>query len=294
MDLPPLQTADLDGPISYREWEGDPSTTFLLVHGLGGSQLTWSLVAPGLAGLGRVLAVDLIGFGTTPAAGRPSGLMDQRRMLSRFLRERAAGRVVVCGNSMGGALGLLQAVVEPASVAGLTLTSSVFLPMRGGAPHPAVGAVFGLYGTPRLGDWFVRARFGRADVETLVRAGFRMITSDPRSVPEDVIRATIELERQRRADPEAPAAFLGAARSMLRLGRRPDIARRVMDGVACPVLVLHGRRDRLVPVAWAEAAIAAHPAWRYRLFADLGHVPQLEAPGRWLSAVADWFAEGID
>lgn len=293
MDLPPLRTIDLDGPISYREWEGDPATTFVLAHGLGGSQLTWSLVAPGLAGLGRVLAPDLIGFGTTPAAGRATGLMDQRRMLSPFLRELATGSVIVCGNSMGGALGMLQAVVEPESVAGLTLTSSIFPPVWGSVPHPAVGAVFGLYGAPRLGDWFVRARFRRADVEVLVRAGFRMITSDPRSVPDDLIRATIELERRRRSDPEAPAAFLGAARSMLRLGRRPDVARGVMDGVACPVLVVHGRRDRLVPVAWAEAAIAAHPAWRYRLFADLGHVPQLEAPGRWLSAVADWFAEAI-
>jgi pimeloyl-ACP methyl ester carboxylesterase len=113
-------------------------------------------------------------------------------------------------------------------------------------------------------------------------------------MPEEVIRATIDLERRRRADPDAPRAFLGAARSMLRLGRRPDVARRAMDNVRCPVLVLHGRRDRLVPAAWAEAAIAAHPDWRYRFFADLGHVPQLEAPGRWLSAVADWFAESID
>jgi pimeloyl-ACP methyl ester carboxylesterase len=161
-------------------------------------------------------------------------------------------------------------------------------------PHPAVGAVFGLYGTPRIGDWFVRARFHRGNVEALVRAGFAVIAADPRSIPDDVIAATVELERHRRADPDSPAAFLGTARSMLRLGRRPDVARQVMDGVECPVLVLHGRRDRLVPAAWAEAAIAAHPAWRYRFFPDLGHVPQLESPDRWLSAVADWFAESID
>jgi len=294
MDLPDLRIVDLDGPVSYREWDGDRGTTFVLIHGLGGSQLSWSLVGSGLAGLGRVLALDLIGFGTTPPAGRATGLMDQRRMLSRFIEERATGRVVLCGNSMGGAISVLQAAAEPGSVAGLTLTCSVFPPARGGMPHPVVGAVFGLYGSPRIGDWFVQARFHRGDVDRLVRAGFAMIAGDPRSMPEDVIRATIELERQRRADPGAPQAFLGAARSMLRLGRRPDVARRAMDGVRCPVLVLHGRRDRLVPAAWAEAAIAAHPAWRYRFFADLGHAPQLEAPGRWLSAVADWFAESID
>jgi pimeloyl-ACP methyl ester carboxylesterase len=294
MDLPDLRTVDLDGPVCYREWDGDRGTTFVLVHGLGGSHLSWSLVGSGLAGLGRVLALDLIGFGATAPAGRATGLMDQRRMLSRFLGECATGRVVLCGNSMGGALSILQAAVEPGSVTGMTLTCSVFPPSRGGVPHPIVGAVFGLYGTPRLGDWFVQARFHRGDVDRLVRTGFAMIAADPRSIPEDVIRATIELERRRRADPGTPDAFLGAARSMLRLGRRPDVARRAMDNVRCPVLVLHGRRDRLVPPAWAEAAIAAHPAWRYRFFPDLGHVPQLESPGRWLSAIADWFAETVD
>jgi len=75
-----------------------------------------------------------------------------------------------------------------------------------------------------------------------------------------------------------------------RLGRRT----RALDGVRCPVLVLHGRRDRFVPVAFAQAALARNPAWRGRIFPDLGHAPQMEAPGRWLSEVADWYAELVD
>jgi hypothetical protein len=46
-----------------------------------------------------------------------------------------------------------------------------------------------------------------------------------------------------------------------------------------------------VPVAFAEAVLRAHPAWRGRIFRELGHVPQIEAPGRWLAAVADWTAD---
>ena len=61
----------------------------------------------------------------------------------------------------------------------------------------------------------------------------------------------------------------------------------------CPVLLLHGRRDRLVPASYAEAVLERYPAWRGRIFPDLGHVVQLEAPGRWLSEVADWFAEEV-
>ena len=33
-----------------------------------------------------------------------------------------------------------------------------------------------------------------------------------------------------------------------------------------------------------------HPAWRGRFLPDLGHIAQMEAPGRWLAEVADWYA----
>ena len=108
----------------------------MLIHGLGGSHLNWLQVAPGLAGLGRVLALDLPGFGSSPRAGRGSGVMDERRIVSRFISELATGRVVLCGNSMGGGLAILQAAVEPASVAGLVLTSPSFPWSRGGSPIP--------------------------------------------------------------------------------------------------------------------------------------------------------------
>jgi len=63
-----------------------------------------------------------------------------------------------------------------------------------------------------------------------------------------------------------------------------------MDRIECPVLVLHGRRDRLVPVGFARAAVQDHPGWQLRIFPDLGHVPQMEAPDRWLTAVEHWLA----
>ena len=101
LDLPELAAIDIDGPVRYRAWDGPRETTFVLVHGLGGSNLNWVQVAPGLSGLGRVLALDLPGFGSTPRAGRGSGLMDERRILSGFIRELCTGHVVLCGNSMG-------------------------------------------------------------------------------------------------------------------------------------------------------------------------------------------------
>jgi len=90
LDLPPLGTVDLDGPVAFREWDGPTEATFVLLHGLGGSHLSWIQAAPGLAGLGRVLAIDMPGFGRSPKAGRPARLMDQRRVLARFISRCAS------------------------------------------------------------------------------------------------------------------------------------------------------------------------------------------------------------
>ena len=60
--MPPSRFADLDGPVHYVEWDGPPGRTFVLVHGLGGSLLSWAFYQEGsaarwvLADLDAVLA----------------------------------------------------------------------------------------------------------------------------------------------------------------------------------------------------------------------------------------------
>ncbi len=289
--FPPVQTIDIDGPVAFHELPGPSDTTFVLVHGLGGSAVNWIRVADGLAGLGRVVALDLPGFGRSPLAGRSAALMDQRRVLSRAIAQLGNGRVILCGNSLGGGLAILHAAVEPDSVAGLVLTGSVFPAVVRRPPNPLVMAAFGTYQVPGLGEAAIRARLRRMSPEQMVRLGFALCAARPEEIPAEVGLAHVEILRERATDPEATKAFIEASRSMMRLGRRPAVAARALAGVRCPVLVLHGRRDRLVPAAWAEAALAAHPEWRGRIFPDLGHIPQLEAPGRWLAETADWYAE---
>src|ERR671911_1636646 len=101
IEMPPSRFADLDGPVHYVGWDGPPGRTFVLVHGLGGSLLSWLAVAPGLARHGPVLAMDLPGFGRTERYGRRSRVTDLRGTVSRFVDEVAGGGpVVLVGNSM--------------------------------------------------------------------------------------------------------------------------------------------------------------------------------------------------
>ncbi len=293
LDLPPLQTIDVDGPMAYREWEGPSETTVVCLHGLGGSHLSWLQVAPGLAGLGRVLAPDLPGFGRSPKTGRPTRLMDSRRWVSRFLDETTDGPVILAGNSMGGAIAALEGAMEPDRIAGIVLTSSVYPYTRGGWPHPLVLASFAAYDVPRLGEAVVKTRRAAVDPETFVRLGLRMLTVDPSTIPDEVIALNAELVADLRTQPDATDAFLEAARSINGYVRSPDAGHRAMSNLRCPVLVIHGRRDRFVPVAYAEAALVRYPSWRGRLLARVGHVPQMEAPGRWLGEVAEWYAAAL-
>lgn len=289
-----MRTVDIGGPVAFEEWDGPRERTFVLVHGLGGSHLNWRLVARDLASRGRVLVPDLAGYGLTPRAGRSSAILPSRRLLSRFLTEQASGEVILAGNSMGGALALLQAAFEPDSVAGIVPTASVLPWARGGMPAPIVAGGFTLYRIPVVGERVVRGRFNRLGAERSVRLGFRLTAHDASVIPEDLVEQHIDLLRVRQHDPDASAAFLEGARSILRLLWLRGRYRAALDGVRCPVLLIHGSRDRFVPAAFARAAAIRRPDWRLIVLPEVGHIPQMEAPQRWTVAVHRWLDDLVD
>src|SRR5512139_71136 len=125
-----LRTVDLGGPVAYADFGGE-GPTLVLLHGLGGNHLNWLPAAPMLAKHARVLAVDLLGFGRTPGAGRGYGLGAQAAMLRRFIAEVASAPAIVVGNSMGGTLALQCAADSSDLVAGAVLVSPALPPPRG-------------------------------------------------------------------------------------------------------------------------------------------------------------------
>jgi pimeloyl-ACP methyl ester carboxylesterase len=294
IQVPTSRWADIDGPVHYVEWDGPSDRTFVLVHGLGGSLLSWLSIGSHLADRGRVLALDLVGFGRTPRQGRRSRLTDNRSIVSRLLHDLAGGGpVVLCGNSMGGGIAMLQAALEPETVERLVLSNSVFPWVWGGYPAPIVVAGFGLYQIPRVGEWVSRRRLNGFDAERAVALGLRIIASDPSRIDPDLVQEHVDALVRQQANEDAGPAFLEAARSLMALGRRPQIARWILDNVRCPVLVIHGRDDRLVPHRFAENAARGRPGWTLVTLAGVGHVPQMEAPDRWIAAVERWLDAGL-
>ena len=290
IEVPPSRFVDLDGAVHFVEWDGPAERTFVLVHGLGGSLLSWLAVGPDLARHGRVLALDLPGFGRSERIGRRSRVSDLRTTMSRFLDEVAGTPVMLVGNSMGGGISMLEAALEPAAVEALVLSNSVFPWTRGSLPAPIVMLGFSLYQLPHVGEWVAKQRITRLEAERAVRLGFKIIAADPSTIPDDLVRLHVEQLVRHQQNPDAGAAFLEAARSLMALGRRREVVRWIVNSVKCPVLVIHGRADRLVPLGFAEAAIRMRPEWDLRLLPKIGHVPQMEAPERWLGLVRGWIA----
>jgi pimeloyl-ACP methyl ester carboxylesterase len=273
------------------EWSpaGDaPERRVLLVHGLGANTLSWEPIAQPLAErLGAtVTAIDLIGFGRTRAPERTATIATNRALVTAVLDE--IGPAIVAGNSMGGAIGIGLTARRPELVKGLVLVNPA-------VPHPS----------PGMGDWLRIARLAPVMVapigrrvlgtrarflgpERLVDTSIGYSLHDPTRLDPDLRRRLIALAAERYAYPEAPAAYVAAARSLflyLARGINTDL---VTAAGARPTLLLHGALDRLVPLAAAHGAAARSASIDLEVLDGVGHAPQLEDPARVVDVVSTW------
>lgn len=287
------RTVDVYGPVRVVDFGGQGPYTFVCVHGLGGWALDWQLLAPELARLGRVLALDLPGFGDTPLDGRPVTIDAHQRLLARFLARELDGPALLVGNSMGGAISLLHATRHPARVAGVVLVSPVLPVSLRRRAHPLVTAQFLIYATPQLGKWFLRARRAHLDTRDLVDQSVGFIMANLEDVPRPVIEQRYALVERLAARPDSDRAFLSSARSMLRLLAAPAGYRRVIRRVDAPVLVVHGAADRLVSAESARHLSRLRPDWAVNVLPGIGHVAQLETPQTVAELIEQWLTERV-
>lgn len=284
-------TVDLGGPVHYLDFGGaDDGPPVVLVHGLGGSHLNWDLVAPGLREHGRVLALDLPGFGRSEPGGRTASVPANVAVLHRFLTEVVGEPAVLVGNSMGGMISILEKAQHPEAVSGLVLLDPA-VPGPRRSLDPLVAAMFALYAMPVLGERFLWLRRARQTPLQRVREVLRLVGVDPDTLPSSVIDRSVTLLEEREDHAGMDKAYLSAARSLLRQLADPRRYRAAMERVTGPVLLVHGDLDRLISVQAARDVARRHPEWRYVELEGIGHVPQLQCPERLADEVLPWLAE---
>lgn len=278
--------ADLEGPVHYLDFGGE-GPPLVLVHGLAGSALNWMAVGPALAARHRVLAPDLRGFGRTPL-GPGSRLRDNLRLLDRFVREVAGGRATLVGNSMGGLLSVLQAAACPDTVSGLVLVDPA-LPYRGRRPFDlGLYAFFVAMAPPVAGEAVLRWGARRFGAERVVAGVLDACCVDAGRVPADVRRALVEQEVERFGSARSHRALAQASRSLLWALRRRGLAA-TYARVATPVLLVHGERDRIVPVSISRV-VGARFGWQVEVLPDVGHVPMMETPDEFIRVTLGWLS----
>lgn len=284
-----LRTVDLEGPTNIADFGGS-GPPMVLVHGLGGSVYNWVEVGPRLAERHRVLALDLPGFGRTPPAGRSAHVESLRAVLDRLITKEIGQPTILIGNSMGGLIAMMEAAAAPEAVERLVLVNPAAAApgaIRSVDPQMVVMA-FGSFIRP-AGRMLLAALDRRTTPTQRVTQTFQLIAFDPSRVSQETRRLHVAANAERRHQPWAHTAFQQAYASVL-VTLFPPRFDRMVAKIEAPTLLIHGTADRVVPLAAARRLAGLRPDWRFERFANVGHVPILEAPDRFLEATERFLA----
>jgi pimeloyl-ACP methyl ester carboxylesterase len=253
----------------------------LLIHGMAGTYENWQAVIEPLTREHTVIAPDLPGHGASaPGGGGDYSLGALAAGLRDLLIALGRERATLVGHSLGGGIAMQFAYQFPEITERLVLVSS-------GGLGPEVSPVLRAAALPGA-DAFIAAtagpgrRAGSVVVRGLAAVGLR-----PSTDVAEVARGYASL-----ADPDRRAAFLATLRAVVSHdGQRVDAGDRLYLAEGVPVLIIWGERDPIIPVHHGEQAHRAIPGSRLEIFDGVGHLPQLEAPARFVTVLERFLAE---
>ena len=272
---PPSTFIDLAGLQVHVRDEGprDDPMPIVLIHGTSASLHTWEGWVAALRGTRRVISFDLPGFGLTgPNASGDYSDAAYVRFTLQMLDALKLQRVVLGGNSLGGAIAWQTAAAAPQRVARLILVDA------GGYPLDSVSVPIGfrIARLPLLRD-LMRYTLPRGVIESSVRN----VYGNPSRVTPELVDRYLAMT-SRAGNREA----LGRRMSQMASGQGLER----LGALTQPTLILWGGRDHLIPPAHAQRF--AHDIKRSTLlvFDELGHVPHEEDPARTVAAVQQFLA----
>jgi pimeloyl-ACP methyl ester carboxylesterase len=261
--------------VNYAEM-GDGPFTILFVHGLSGSWQNWLEQIPYFAREHRVLALDLPGFGHSPAPPWRISIEAYGRVLHEFCKALDVGDCAVVGNSMGGFISAEAAAKEPERFAKLALVSAVGVSHARMRRQPAETAGRMAAAAAPL---FLRAQargFRRPRLRWLT---FRGIFHRP-----DELRTELLVEQ----------FYNGAGRPTFLPALQALIGYDILDElneVEVPTLIVWGRNDRVLPANDAFGYSKRLRNSRVYIFDECGHCPQMERPVRFNRVLETFLTE---
>lgn len=250
------------GPIATMQaGEGPP---VVLLHGLGATKASFLPTLGALAPRHRVIAIDLPGFGDSvkpiSAAYDPAFFA---KSVVALLDGLGYDRAALVGNSMGGRVAIEVGLRYPERASALALLAPSLAWLRDRPWAPLLRLV-----PPQLG---LVQPAPRAVVEAIAR----------RAIPgggDGWTAAGVDEFLRSYLEPRGRAAFYAAARNIVLEephGKHGFWTR--LPDLSVPSLFVWGRRDPLVPLAFAKHVRRVLPAAEH-LELNCGHVPQLERP----------------
>lgn len=273
------KTVPLHGrPMTFFEAGSGP--VLLLIHGMAGTCENWREVIEPLARHHTVIAPDLPGHGTSAPGGGDYSLGALAAGLRDLLIARGHDRATLVGHSLGGGIAMQFAYQFPDATERLVLVCS-------GGLGPEVSPILRAAALPGA-DLFIAATSGPGRVVgSALARGLAAVGFKPNADLAEVARGYASL-----ADPDRRAAFLATLRAVVGTeGQRVHAGDRLYLAGGVPVLIVWGRGDRMIPVKHGEAAHQAIPGSRLEIFDEAGHMPQLEAPARFVTVLERFLEE---
>lgn len=279
------------GPLHWRDF-GGAGHSLVLVHGLGGSVANWDALGPRLATKGRVTALDLPGFGLSPA-WRDWELETQVSALCHFLE--ITGPATLVGNSLGGLVSEMVASSRPDLAEALVLICPATPPrLRDPLVHWPTARRLTLQSTPGVGPTVARRYLGKNTPSRLVSNAIRLTTFKPGRVPLEMIEAFQEVVRIRKHFPWAYDAVPMTSQAVRRIYWRPSRFVAMIREITSPTLVIQGEADRIVSPTAVRWMASLRPDWELVMMEDTGHTPHLDAPVRLSQIVSGWLDTRFD
>jgi pimeloyl-ACP methyl ester carboxylesterase len=258
---------------SYVLGKGRP---IVLLHGLGGSKITWlPLLAP-LAERYRVIVPDLPGHGESDKPRHEYTPRFYARVVRRLMDELEVERPVLVGNSLGGRVTLELALRSPGRVAGLALLdpsipglrwrylmgfTRVFPTEIGALPVPL---------RERWMELMIRRLFARPD--RMPHGGYAAAANEFIRIYRSSVARMAFFSTLRHIVMERPESFFASLRRIKQ-----------------PALIIFGEQDRLVPPRLAVRLAQHLPNSELVVLPGVGHVPQFEATKETLELLTTFF-----